>query len=133
MSSRDTKSIVPTDHDICGSGLVFRECRKVWRKSARAAMRLELLRCIEAKGLGLAEIENRVKQDANAFHSSKFKSKTYSSIRDPNRIRSDMRPKVRDAYQAVRETVFERSKVSKKLNKLSKKDPDLVERVLKEL
>ena len=61
MSSSDAKSIVPTDHDICGSGLVFRECRKVWRRSVRAAMRLELLRCLQARELGLAEIENRVK------------------------------------------------------------------------
>ena len=78
-------------------------------------MRLELLRCIEARGLGLAEIENRVKQEANAYHSSKFKSKTFSSIRNPDRIRSDMRPKVRDACQALREKVFERSKVSLEL------------------
>ena len=80
MSSGDTKSIVPTDHDICGSGLVYRECRNVWRKSARAEMRLELLRCIEARGLGLAEIENRVKQEANAYLSSKFKSKTKKTL-----------------------------------------------------
>ena len=44
-----------------------------------------------------------------------------------------MRPKVRDAYQAVRETVFARSKVSKKLNNLFKKDPNLVEHVFKQL
>ena len=99
----------------------------------RAAMRLELLRSLQARELGLAEIENRVKQESSAYLSSKFKSKTLSSIRDPDRIRSDMRPKVRDAYQAVRETAFERSKLSKKLNKLSGKDPDLVKRVFKQL
>ena len=44
MSFDSNKNNVPTDLDILGSGIVFRDVRKIWMKRARAFMRLKLLK-----------------------------------------------------------------------------------------
>ena len=65
MSYNDYKHIyVPTDFDIFGSGLVYRDVRRVWMKKTRATMRLELLKRLQENGLGLRQIELFVQNEA---------------------------------------------------------------------
>ena len=55
---------VPTGLNICGSGLVFREVRKLWKRWTKAGMRLELLKCLKREGLGVAQIEIQAQREA---------------------------------------------------------------------
>ena len=55
---------VPTDLNICGSGLVFREVRKLWKRWTKAEMRVELLMCLKKKGLGVAQIEIQAQRES---------------------------------------------------------------------
>ena len=117
MSTSDKPHInVPTDFIILESGLVYRDVRKVWIKSTCATMRLELLKHIQEENL--RQIEIFVKNEARSRLSDKFKKK---SIRDPSLIESIMRNKIKDAYQAVRETTLAKSLMKKKLNKIKVK------------
>ena len=76
MSYKDFKHIyVPTDFDIFGSGLVYRDVRKVWIKSTCATMRLELLKRIQEENL--RQIEIFVKNEARSRLSDKIKKKIY--------------------------------------------------------
>ena len=57
---QDTPSLtIPTDLDIAGSGIVFREVRKTWMKAARADIRLELQKGLKARNLGLPDVDIR--------------------------------------------------------------------------
>ena len=65
MSSKDIKHInVPTDFDILGSGIVYRDVRRIWMKKTRATMRLQLLKRLQEEGLGLRQIELFVQNEA---------------------------------------------------------------------
>ena len=81
MNSTDTnRANVPTDLDILGSGIVFRDVRKIWMKRARAFMRLELLKHLQSEDLGLQQIENFVKNEAKFRQSHKFQSKDVRNV-----------------------------------------------------
>ena len=93
---QDTPSLtIPTDLDIAGSGIVFREVRKTWMKAARADIRLELQKGLKARNLGLPDVENFALNQAKQRHSTKYKDKRISF-----QIQSDMSVKLRDAYQS---------------------------------
>ena len=87
-------------------------------KKTRATMRLELLKRLQEENLGLRQIEIFVQNEARSRLSDKFKKK---SIRDPSLIESIMRNKIKDAYQAFRETTLGKSLTKKKLNKIKVK------------
>ena len=129
MDPKDTPTQnLPTDLDIGGSGIVFREVRKVWMKAARADIRLELQKNLKARNLGLPDVENFALNQAKQRHSNKFKDKRISV-----QIQSDMNVKLRDAYQAVRETTFEKSKLRRKLDSILKNDVSLKEKIYGQL
>ena len=121
--------IVPTGLEI-EPGLVFRDVRKVWKRSTKAESRLELLKNLGAKNLGLPTLENSIQHEANMRHSFKYKSKMK---RNPDLIRSQMDIKIKDAYQAVRETNSEKFKLRKILEKALGKSPDLKSKVFDQL
>ena len=131
MSSRHkTQSNVPTGLNILGSGIVYRDARRVWMKKARAIMRLNLLKRLQAEGLGLQQVENFVQNESKFRLSNKFRSK---DIRDPSKIEFIMKSRIRDAYEAVRETTQVKSKLKKKLTSVLKKNKILSEKVFQQL
>ena len=99
-------------------------------KSTRATMRLELLKRLQEENLGLRQIEIFVQNEARSRLSDKFKKK---SIRDPSLIESIMRNKIKDAYQAVRETTLAKSLMKKKLNKILKNKVNISEKIFMQL
>ena len=99
MGYQDTShSIVPTDLNILGSGLVFREVRRVWMSAARAMMRLDLLKILQSEGLGLQTVENFVQSEAWSRHSQKFRNKPFRNV---SQIDNIMRLKIRDTYLKI--------------------------------
>ena len=73
MSSLDKKHTnVPTGLNILGSGIVYRDARRVWMKKARAICRLDLLKSLQAEGLGLQQVENFVQHQSSFRLSKKF-------------------------------------------------------------
>ena len=124
-----SQNIVHTGLEI-GSGLVFREVKKVWKVTAKAEKRLELLKCLQEKNLGLAEDEYQARKQAKSYHSNKFKLK---STRDSEYIRRKMELRVRDAYQALREASKEQSIMRKKVSSITLKRPRLQEKIFAQL
>ena len=74
VNTDEVKDIVPTGLDICGSGIVFREVRKVWKRATKAELRLEMLKNLGVKNLGLETVERNVRQESNKRHPLKFQS-----------------------------------------------------------
>ena len=73
MSSSDKKHTnVHTGLNILGSGIVYRDARRVWMKKARAICRLDLLKSLQAEGLGLQQVENFVQHQSSFRLSKKF-------------------------------------------------------------
>ena len=93
-------------------------------------MRLQLLKRLQDEGLGLRQIELFVQNEAKYRLSNKFKSK---STRNVDQIESIMRNRIKDAYEAVRETTQAKSKMVKKLSKVLKKHAKLGERIYDQL
>ena len=106
---------LPTDLDICESGIVFREVRKTWTKAVKSEMRLDMLKELQERNLGLPETENYVRNQAKKRHSSKFQMK---GPRNLILFRDDISAKVQDAYEAVRETALAKSRLKRKLDKI---------------
>ena len=132
MSSSDTNqhNNIPTDLNILGSGIVYRDARRIWMKKARAILRLDLLKSLQAENLGLQQVENFVQNQAKSRLSKKFQKK---DLRDSSQIEFIMRSKIRDAYEAVRETTLLKSKLKKKLTSILRKNSKLGERIFQQL
>ena len=97
-------------------------------KAARADSRLELQKSLKARNLGLPDVENFALNQAKQRHSTKYKDKRISF-----QIQSDMSVKLRDAYQAVRETTQQKSKLKKKLDSILRNEPSLKEKIYGQL
>ena len=99
-------------------------------KKTRATMRLQLLKRLQEEGLGLRQIELFVQNEAKYRLSDKFKSKSTRSV---GQIDGIMRNRIKDAYEAVRETTQAKSMMVKKLSKVFKKQVKLGERIFNQL
>ena len=121
---------LPTDLDICESGIVFREVRKTWTKAVKSEMRLDMLKELQERNLGLPETENYVRNQAKKRQSLKFKNK---GPRNLLLIRDDISAKVQDAYEAVRETSLAKSRLKRKLDKVLRTSERLKERIFRQL
>ena len=99
-------------------------------KKARAILRLDLLKSLQAENLGLQQVENFVQNQAKSRLSKKFQKK---DLRDSSQIEFIMRSKIRDAYEAVRETTLLKSKLKKKLTSILRKNSKLGERIFQQL
>ena len=92
-------------------------------------MRLELLRCLRAMGLGVAQVENQARREANVNTlSEKFKYK-----RNVRLIRSLMDVRVRDAYQDLREISREVTRMKRKLHQILRKEENLKQLIVNQL
>ena len=122
---------VPTDLYF-GSGIVFREVRKTWNRATKAEMRLELLKNLQVKNLGLPDVEHFDSNQAQLRQSNKYRS---SSSRNSklSSVKSNMSQKLKDSYQEVRETTLEKFKLKRKLESILKKSPSLKQRVFHQL
>ena len=132
MDSKDKPHThnLPTDLDICESGIVFREVRKTWTKAVKSEMRLDMLKELQERNLGLPETENYVRNQAKKRQSLKFKNK---GPRNLLLIRDDISAKVQDAYEAVRETSLAKSRLKRKLDKVLRTSERLKERIFRQL
>ena len=65
--------IVPTGLEI-EPGFVFRDVRKAWKRATKAESRLEMLKNLRVKNLGLETVERNVRQESNKRHPLKFQS-----------------------------------------------------------
>ena len=63
--------IVPTGLEI-EPGFVFRDVRKAWKRATKAELRLEMLKNLGVKNLGLETVERNVRQESNKRHPLKF-------------------------------------------------------------
>ena len=92
-------------------------------------MRLELLKCLSAKNLGLSHDEYQAKREAKySYHSTKFKD-----VRNVAYINNTMDIRIKDAYQHLRETALKVSQMRKRLKRVTRNDPELGERILNQL
>ena len=120
---------VPTDLNICGSGLVFREVRKLWKRWTKAEMRLELLKCLKREGLGVAQVEIQAQREAKInILSEKFKYK-----RNVGLIRSKMEVRIKDAYQDLREISWTVSQMKKRLHRTLRKKESLKQNIFNQI
>ena len=94
-------------------------------------MRLELLKCLKEKNLGLPRVEYFARKEVNYRHSLKFKSKI--NQRQDALISDHTHNTLKDACEEVRETALMRSKLRKRLIFILRYRPNLKKRIFDQL
>ena len=92
-------------------------------------MRLGLLKCLKALGLGVAQTEIQAQREARYnIQSEKFKFR-----RNVGFIQSKMEIRIRDAYQDLREITLRVTQMRRRLKKILKKNVELHKNIFDQL
>ena len=88
-------------------------------------MRLGLLRCLQALGLGVAQTEIQAQREAiHNIQSEKFRFR-----RNVEFIRSKMEIRIKDAYQDLREVTSQVYRMKRRLKQILRKDKKLKQNI----